>query len=100
MRAVDLPMLPAAVQSAALPVNRRGGDHPLAEAEISVGGKGVLCTRLSVRIAEKRPLFLFSRAKIAPFTVATVTSPSLALMLADRAGKLDVSDYCRFSSSF
>lgn len=94
MRVADLPMLLAVVQSAALPVNRQE-DRPMeGEEETSVDGKIVLCTRRSVRIVAKKPLFPFSHARIALFTVAIAISPSLAHMLADRAGKRDVSNYC------
>lgn len=100
-------MLLAVARSAALPVNRQVARPTTAEAVISAvvavavvsaTARLVLSTPRLVQVAGVRPLCLSSRAKIAPFTVVIVTSPSHATstpVLADRAGKCDVPGYCK-----
>lgn len=88
-------MPPAVARNAEQLANKQGG-RLLDKGGISANEKSARCTRQRARVVEKKPWFLFSRAKIVRCIVASVISHARAgAMLADRAGNQDVPDYCQ-----
>lgn len=93
-------MLPAVARSAEQLANKQR-DHPIDRGGISANGKSARCTLQRARVVEKKPWFLFSRAKIVQCIVASVISHARGgAMLVDRAGNQDVPDYRQPQSFF
>ena len=92
--------MPPAVARSAEPLANKQEDHSPDRGGISANGKNARCTRQRARVVEKKPWFLFNRAKIVQCIVANVISHArTGAMLADLAGNRDVPDYRQPQSS-